>query len=79
MNYETASEIEIAIARHFGTRTHVIIPNLSFAMFPYELDLCVLNMKSFYALEVEIKVSKADLVRDGKKEHAHKLHRNMIR
>jgi hypothetical protein len=71
MNFETCSEIEFAISRHFNYRTNVIIPNLSWGMFPYELDLCVLNMRSLYASEVEIKISQSDLKRDGKKHHQH--------
>jgi hypothetical protein len=79
MNNETAWEIELAISHYFGTRTHIIIPNLSWGMFPYEMDLCILNNRSFYASEVEIKISKSDLKRDGKKGHNHDCNDNMIR
>ena len=79
MNYETSGEIEIAIANHFGIRKNIIVPNVSWGMFGYELDLCILNCKSMYASEVEIKISKYDLKRDSKKYRAHERNRNLIR
>jgi hypothetical protein len=79
MNFETSFEVEVAIARHFGITTHVIVPNVSWGMFRYELDLVVLNSKSFYADEVEIKISRSDLKRDSKKHHNHDWNGNMIR
>lgn len=78
-DYQTAYEIEFAIAHHFGIRTHTIIPNVSWGMFAYELDLCVLNNRSFYADEVEIKISRSDLKRDSKKRHNHDWNNNMIK
>jgi hypothetical protein len=79
MNYETSAEIEVAIANHFHVTTHVIVPNVSWGMFGYELDLCVLNVRSLYANEVEIKISKSDLKRDAQKRHEHDRNRNLIR
>jgi hypothetical protein len=79
MNYETSWEMEVAIANHFHTTTHVIVPNVSWGMFGYELDLCVLNVRSLYASEVEIKISKSDLKRDALKQHEHDRNRNLIR
>lgn len=79
MNYETSREIEVAVADHFGVQTHTIVPNVSWGLFGYELDLCVLNHRSFYASEVEIKISKGDLKRDGKKHHQHDRNGNAIR
>jgi hypothetical protein len=79
MNYETSFEIEIAVAHYFGTTTHVIVPNVSWGMFGYELDLCILNNNSFYASEVEIKISKADLKRDSLKRHNHDRNGNLIK
>lgn len=79
MNYETSFEIEVAVARHFHTLTHVIVPNVSWGMFGYELDLCVLNVRSLYASEVEIKISKSDLKRDLLKRHEHDRNRNLIK
>ena len=79
MNYETTSEIEIAVARWFGTIKNIIVPNTSWGMFHYELDLCILNYTNLYAKEVEIKISKSDLKRDLLKKHNHDQNRNLIR
>ena len=79
MNYETSREIEVAIANHFGIRQNIIVPNVSWGMFGYELDLCILNCKSMYASEVEIKISKSDLKRDSKKYRPHERNGNLIR
>jgi hypothetical protein len=70
MNYETSGEIEIAIARWFGIRKYVIVPNVSWGFLPYEADMLILT-KSKYVWEVEIKVSRSDLLRDGNKRHQH--------
>lgn len=70
MNFETAAEIEIAIAGWFGIRKHVIVPNVSWGLFNHECDVTVLS-SSNYAYEIEIKVSKSDLVRDKAKWHNH--------
>jgi len=71
LNYETTREIEVAIANWFDIRRHIVVPNVSWGMFGYELDLCVLNTTSMCAKEVEIKVSKSDLKRDADKYHHH--------
>jgi len=67
----TTIEMEDAIARLFGVRTHIIVPNLSWGL-PgmHECDLFILKT-SGYAAEVEIKRSKADLMADFKKKHDH--------
>lgn len=67
MNFETSEEIELAIAHWFGVRTHIIVPNLSWGMLPYECDLAILPRRSDYLYEVEIKVSRSDLIRDKSK------------
>lgn len=79
MNYQTCSEIEVAVSNHFDPRRYVIVPNVSWGMFGYELDLCLLNNKTLYAYEVEIKVSKSDLKKDALKQHHHDRNGNMIR
>jgi hypothetical protein len=71
MNYETAKEIEVRIARWFGARENVIVPNVSWGLVNYECDLLILT-KAGYFCEVEIKVSKGDLLADKKKDHNHK-------
>ena len=68
--YETASEIEIAIARHFGIPSHLSIPNVSWGFFIHECDVAVVT-PSHYFYEVEIKISKQDLIRDKEKHHGH--------
>ena len=71
MNYHTAAEIEFAIAtQYFNTRQNLIVPNVSWGLGLHECDLLVLTTAG-YAYEVEIKVSKADLVKDKLKKHGH--------
>lgn len=72
MNNETAQEIELQIARYFGVRPNIIVPNVSWGMFRdnRECDLVVLR-QSGYAYEIEIKVSKSDLRKDRQKWHNH--------
>lgn len=70
MNFETCKEIEIAVANYFGIGTNIIVPNVSWGFLNHEADLLVVS-KSGYAWEIEIKVSKSDMVRDQSKRHAH--------
>lgn len=70
MNYETTSEIEMAVAAHFGWRQHIIVPNISWGAKIHECDVFVLA-KSGWATEVEIKISAADLKKDALKRHGH--------
>lgn len=63
-----ATDIELAVARHFHWQQNIIIPNVGFVLgLYYEADLVVLR-PSGYAVEVEIKVSSSDLRRDTNKE-----------
>lgn len=71
MTYETTEEIETAVARHLGWRTHIIVPNISWGANVHECDLFVVS-KSGYATEVEIKISAADLKKDALKRHGHR-------
>jgi len=65
-------EIEVALARFFNYRTSVIVPNISWGFkWMHECDMFILR-KSGYAIEVEIKISKANLKADFKKGHDHK-------
>ena len=67
----TTQQVEIAIAKHFKPRVNLVVPNVSWGMgISYECDIVVLT-KSGYAYEIEIKVSRGDLVKDGKKRHQH--------
>jgi len=69
--YWTAKEIEIRIAKWFGYRTNLIVPNVSWGAGLHECDILILT-KAGYALEVEIKVSKGDIIKDGEKRHQHR-------
>jgi hypothetical protein len=63
-------EVEEAVARMFGIRQNIIVPNISWGMGLHECDLLIIR-KSGYAVEVEIKVSRWDLRKDLKKTHGH--------
>lgn len=66
----TAVEIETAIANKFNFRQNLIVPNLHWSLFRYELDMLIIR-KSGFGIEVEIKVSKADLKKDATKRNCH--------
>jgi hypothetical protein len=66
----TCIEMEVAISKYFGIRTHIIVPNLSWGFVNHECDLFIIR-KSGVAFEVEIKRSKSDLLADFKKDHQH--------
>jgi hypothetical protein len=66
------NEIELAIARHYGTREHIIVPNISWGFdYIHECDVFIIK-RNGYAVEVEIKRTKSDLLNDFKKPHQHK-------
>ena len=65
-------DMELAVADYFNPRRNIIVPNVSWGFRGmHECDLFILS-KSGYATEVEIKVSKSDLVKDKLKPHGHK-------
>jgi len=64
-------DIEIAVAKHFRPRVNLAVPNVSWGLGLHECDMLVLTA-SGYAYEVEIKVSKADLIKDAEKSHGHR-------
>lgn len=71
----TAQQVEVAVARHLGYRENLIIPNVSHGFLHYEADLLIVT-KAGCLTEVEIKVSKNDLVKlEKKKRHNHDDHR----
>ena len=72
----SVSEIECAVSRYFNPRIHLIVPNISHGMNLHECDLLVMNGRN-YGVEVEIKISKADVKKDLEKGHGH--HSNRIR
>ena len=65
-----AGDIEIVVARYLDPRVNLIVPNVSWGLGLYEKDLFVLT-PSGYAWEIEIKISKSDLIADKKKPHGH--------
>lgn len=71
MNYETAGEIELRIVKYYGFRQNLIVPNVFWGLLNHEADLLILS-KSNYLTEIEIKISKSDLIADLKKSHHHK-------
>lgn len=73
----TTDEMEVAIAKLFNIRTHIIIPNLSWGFFNHECDLFLIR-KSNFGFEVEIKRSKSDMLADFKKKHGHIDRQNRI-
>jgi len=71
-------EMEVAIAKMFDIRKHIVVPNLSWGFDGmHECDLFFVR-KTGYAFEVEIKRSKADLLADFKKGHNHVDKKNRI-
>lgn len=75
-------EMEVALANYFNFRQNLIVPNVSWGLYLnnstlHECDLLVLT-KSNYLWEVEIKVSKSDLIADKKKTHGH-INKNIKR
>lgn len=67
-------DIEIAVAEYMNPRQKLIVPNISWGMMLHECDLLVIT-GSGYAREIEIKVSKADLIKDKEKRHGHYSHK----
>ena len=51
-------EIEEALARYFGFRENIIVPNISWGAGFDEVDLMVIK-KTGYVIGVEIKISKS--------------------
>jgi hypothetical protein len=70
-------EMEVAIAKYFGVRKHITVPNVSWGFFNHECDLFLIRSSGF-GFEVEIKRSKSDMVADFKKKHGHKDRKNRI-
>jgi hypothetical protein len=56
----------------FYIRSHLVFPNVFRGLgFNHELDLLSISPLSHFGTEIEIKVSKADVIRDLKKRHPH--------
>lgn len=67
----TTPEMEAALARLFNPRQNLIVPNVSWGMFNHECDLIVVSAAGLIR-EIEIKVSKSDLIKDAEKWHGHR-------
>ncbi|MFA5790740.1 MAG: hypothetical protein WC976_06740 [Caldisericia bacterium] len=68
-------EMELALAEHFDKRHNLIVPNISWGMMSFgadfpQCDLLIIT-RNDYAYQIEIKVSKSDLIADTKKRHNH--------
>jgi hypothetical protein len=65
-------DIEVAIAKYYGVRKYIIVPNISWGFaWMHECDMFIVS-KAGVATEVEIKISRSDLLADFKKGHDHK-------
>ncbi len=65
-------KIEIALYNHFRFLQNDVITNIYIDCFRHECDLIVIRNPSFYALEVEIKMSVSDLKAERKKQRYHR-------
>lgn len=67
-----ADQIEIAVAKFFNFRQNLIVPNISWGFgLSYEADMIVVRPNG-WVIEIEIKVSKPDLLADeGKMKWRH--------
>lgn len=69
-------EMEIALADHFNFKQHLIVPGVKYGFYIprfgelHECDLLICT-KSGCLWECEIKITKADLIKDAKKVHGH--------
>ncbi|MGB1373804.1 MAG: MmcB family DNA repair protein [Aequoribacter sp.] len=67
-------QMEAILATHFNYVQNIIVPNVQWGMGVHECDLFILR-PSGYAVEVEIKVSKSDLIKDKEKWHEHRSYK----
>lgn len=63
-------ELELAVVSFINPQQHLIVPNVHWGFLIHECDLFVLT-KSGYAWEIELKVTKSDLIKDREKKHKH--------
>lgn len=66
-------DIELAVVSYLKPRVNLIVPNVSWGLGLHECDLLVISSAG-YAWEIEIKVSKVDLIKDKEKRHGHISH-----
>jgi len=70
VKYKTTLELEIAVMKKLGIRKKLIVTNISWGLNIHECDLLMVS-GSGYATEIEIKISKSDLIKDLEKRHKH--------
>ena len=63
-------DMEVSVANFLNWRSNIIVPNISWSFFNHECDLLRLS-RAGYATEIEIKISKSDLVKDKEKRRGH--------
>jgi hypothetical protein len=63
-------DMEVSVANFLNWRTNIIVPNISWSFFNHECDLLRLS-KAGFASEIEIKISKSDLIKDKEKRRQH--------
>ncbi len=66
----TELDIMLAMSRHYDYFRNIIVPNISYGINMHECDMLVVS-KVGYLTEIEIKISKNDLIQDKKKRHGH--------
>ena len=64
--------IQFRVAMYFDPRRYIIVPNVSWGLGIHECDLLMVN-KDGYGTEVEVKISRSDIIADQKKPH-HQRH-----
>ena len=64
-------DIEITISKYFDFTRNIIVTSVRWGMHIHECDLLIMT-KSRYLYEVEIKITKQDLLKDLKKRHQHR-------
>lgn len=72
-----SDDIARAVVSFLNYRRYVIVPNVSWGINMHECDLLAIN-SDHYATEVEIKISRSDLIADKKKPH-HQQHHARLR
>jgi len=70
LDYQTTLGIEIALAEKFKHKDNIILTNQGRSVGCHECDILVID-DNFNASEIEIKISKNDLMGEKKKKHSH--------
>jgi len=72
-------QIEKAVVKHFNPRQNLIVPNVSWGFFTHhEADLLVCT-KARCLYEIELKVTKRDLIAEKRKRWGHRDDKNRIK